>query len=70
MAHQDVQRDVTGWCRTAVPMLCRGALWRGDPLREETPKVSARVSPKFHIADNDKEVFCVRFSPDGQYLAA
>eukprot|EP00927_Polykrikos_kofoidii_P022254 TRINITY_DN20818_c0_g2_i1.p1 TRINITY_DN20818_c0_g2~~TRINITY_DN20818_c0_g2_i1.p1 ORF type:complete len:464 (+),score=67.69 TRINITY_DN20818_c0_g2_i1:75-1394(+) len=29
-----------------------------------------KVSPKFILSDSDEEVFCVRFSPDDQYLAA
>lgn len=29
-----------------------------------------RLVPKITISDNTSEVFCVRFSPDGKFLAA
>jgi len=37
---------------------------------EDTPVAHRKVSPKFNLSDAEHEVFCIRFSPDDQYLAA
>lgn len=37
---------------------------------ESAPVAHRKVSPKFNLSDADNEVFCIRFSPDDQYLAA
>jgi len=33
-------------------------------------ETSAKLAPKITISDNTSEVFCIKFSPDGKYLAA
>lgn len=38
--------------------------------RDLAAKSANKVSPKFILSDTSSEVFCVRFSPDDQYLAA
>merc|ERR1719265_2829779 len=37
---------------------------------EDAPLAHKKVSPKFNLSDAESEVFCIRFSPDDQYLAA
>eukprot|EP00929_Paragymnodinium_shiwhaense_P003779 TRINITY_DN104425_c0_g1_i1.p1 TRINITY_DN104425_c0_g1~~TRINITY_DN104425_c0_g1_i1.p1 ORF type:complete len:380 (-),score=79.02 TRINITY_DN104425_c0_g1_i1:102-1241(-) len=42
----------------------------GGDSQNGTGAVSRKVAAKFSLSDADGEVFCVRFSPDDQYLAA
>mmetsp|Transcript_77604 Transcript_77604/g.207371 ORF Transcript_77604/g.207371 Transcript_77604/m.207371 type:complete len:349 (-) Transcript_77604:123-1169(-) len=49
----------------AVPALEGGAAEKATSL-----KTGKKVSPKFILSDASSEAFCVRFSPDDQYLVA